>query len=104
MNPTVGRKKMPLLAGAYMSLEKLRLDLHENTSRDHKAIERFDGARRRLEYIDHALVRAHLKLLARLLVDVRASQHGIPLDPRRNRNRAAHPGIGPLGMVDDFLR
>ena len=36
-------------------------------------------------------------------VDVRAAQHGISLNASRNRNRAAHAGVGALGVIDDLL-
>jgi hypothetical protein len=32
------------------------------------------------------------------------AQDGVSLDARRNRDRAADPGIGSLGMIDDFFR
>src|ERR1700722_18068784 len=49
-------------------------------------------------------MRAHLKLLSRFLVDVRAAKHRIPLDARGHWNGATNPSIGPLGVIDDFLR
>src|SRR5258706_9217623 len=82
----------------------LGLDLHEDTGRNNQAIERFDRAGGRLEDVDDALVRPHLKLLPRFLIDVRATQNRVPLNARRHRNRPADPGIGALGMLDDFLR
>src|SRR5258707_10849975 len=49
-------------------------------------------------------MRPHLELLAALLVDVRAPQHRVALDPSRHRNGAANTGVGSLGVVNDFLR
>src|SRR5439155_18477049 len=104
MNPAVRQLKMPLSAGAQLYVRDLRLDLHEHAGRDDQAVQRFDGTRRRLEDVDHALVRAHLELLATLLVDVRAAEHGVALDAGRDGDRATDAGVGPLGMVDDLLR
>src|SRR5947209_8579105 len=95
---------MPLKAGAYLYVEKLCLDLHENARRYDQAVERFHRARRRLKNVDYALVRAHLKLFAALFVNVRAAQNRVSLDARGNRNRPAYPRVGPLGVVDDLLR
>ena len=82
----------------------LGLDLHKNAGRDNQAVKRLNGPGGRLKNIDHALMRAHLKLLAALLVDVRATKHRIPLNSRGNRNGAADAGIGALGVIDDFFR
>ena len=49
------------------------------------------------------LVGADLELLARLAVDVRAAQHGVALDARRQRDRAVDDGPGALGGVDDLV-
>src|SRR5262245_7258792 len=49
-------------------------------------------------------MRAHLELFARLFIDMRAAQHRISLDAGRHGDGPAHPGVGPLGVVDDFLR
>jgi hypothetical protein len=45
---------------------------------------------------------ADFELLAALLVDMRRAQHRELLDPRRERNRAAHFRAGPLGGVADL--
>src|SRR5260370_34532602 len=57
----------------------------------------FNEFARRLQDIDQALVGADFELFARLAVDVRAAQNGIPLDPRRQRGRSWHERAGPLG-------
>ena len=49
-------------------------------------------------------VGADFELLASLLVDMRAGQHRIALDPRRQRNRPMHFAIGPFGGIDDLRR
>src|SRR3954463_16034832 len=104
MNPTVREEKCPLWQGHVFAEKGSGLDLHEYAGRDDQAVEGLDGPRGGLEDVDHALVRAHLELLARLLVDVRATEHRVPLDPRRNGNGPADAGVGALGVVDDFLR
>ena len=82
----------------------LGLDLHEDAGRDDEAVERFDRAGGGLEDVDDALVRPHFELLAALLVDVRRPQHRVALDARGDRDRTTNPGIGALGVLDDFLR
>src|SRR5258708_36554154 len=62
------------------------------------------GVRRRIDDVEHALMRANLELLARLLVDMRRTQHGEFLDLGRQRNRPAHPRTRALGRVDDLAR
>ena len=63
-----------------------------------KRIHRLAGG---LGDIDEALVRAHLELLARLLVDVRPAVHGVLLDPRGQRHRAVHLGTRALSGLHD---
>src|SRR5438874_6549606 len=84
-------------------MKKLRLDLHEDARRYDQAVKCFDGAGRRLKNIDHALMCPHLKLLAALLINVRAAKHRISLDAGGNRDRPAYPRVGPLGVIDDLL-
>src|SRR4051812_2210603 len=97
--------KTPLTRrGVFVRKRELGLDLHEDTGRDDEAVERFDGAGGGLEDVDHTLVRAPLELLARLLVDMRAAEHRVALDAGRDRDRTAHAGVGPLGVIDNFLR
>ena len=88
-----------------MTLKKFSgLDLHKHASGHDKAIERLNGPGGGLENIDNPFVCPHFELLSALLINVRATQHRIPLDPRRNRDGAAYAGIGPLGVIDDFFR
>src|SRR5256885_12090882 len=101
MNPTVREAQMPLMAGACGSLKKLGLDLHEHAGRDDQAVKGLDGAGGWLEDVDNALVGAHLELLARLLFDVRAPKHRVPLDARRAGAGAAHAAVGSLRAVHD---
>ena len=51
-----------------------------------------------------ALVRAHLELLARVLVLVRRTNHGVQVTLGGQRNGAAHTRAGLHGSVHDELR
>src|SRR5262249_27561874 len=82
----------------------LRLDLDEHTGRHDEAVQCLNGPSGRLEYVDKALVRPNLELLTRLLVNMRRAQQRIALDPGRQRHRAAHSCVRPLGMIDDLAR
>ena len=64
--------------------------------------QRVDRLRRRIEDVDQALVRAGLELLARLLVDVRAAQHRVLVDARRQRDRSRHARAGAHRGIDDL--
>src|SRR5919206_222739 len=64
----------------------LELDLHVDAGREVELHERVHGLGRRIDDIEHTLVRAHLELLARLLVDVRRAVDGKALDARRQRD------------------
>ena len=77
------------------------LDLNINTRRQTELIERFDRLGGRLYNINQTLVRSNLKLLPRLLVDMRAGQHRVPLDARWQRNRTMDFGVSSLGSVHD---
>ena len=104
MNPTGPYdEKRPFNQGRYITT-KLSLDLHKYTRRHDEAIQRLHRPGGRFEDVDHSLVRAHLELLATLLVNVRAPQNGVPLNPRRNRNRAANPRVGSLGVLHNLAR
>src|SRR5271157_360017 len=80
------------------------LDLDVNTGRQIELHQRVYGLRRRVDNVDHALMRADFELLARLLVDMGRAQHGEFLDPCRQGNGPAHPRTGPLRGVDDLAR
>src|SRR5262245_24305631 len=82
----------------------LKLDLDVDAGRQVELHERIDCLRRGIDDVEQALVRAHLKLLAALLVDVRRAVDGEALDARRQRNRPAHLRAGALGRVDDLAR
>src|ERR1700730_8541487 len=78
------------------------LDLDVDAGGEVELHQGVDGLRRRIDDIEHALMRADLELLARLLVDMWRAQHGEFLDLGRQWDRAAHPRAGPLGGVDDL--
>src|SRR5262245_64790335 len=78
-------------------------DLDVHTRRQAESfVQSLDRLHRRLQDVDQPLMRADLKLLARLPVDVRRPQHRVPFDPRRQRDRAVHFGPGSLRGVHDF--
>src|ERR1700731_1196086 len=80
------------------------LDLDVDAGGKVELHQRVHRLRRRVDDVDHPLVRANLELLARLLVDVRRAQHGELLDLGRQWDRTPHPRAGPLGGVDDLAR
>src|SRR6476646_7520491 len=80
------------------------LDLHVDTSRQIELHQRVDRLRGRLEDVDQPLVRADLELLARLLVDVRRTEHRPLVLRGRQRNRPGQARAGPLRRVDDLAR
>ena len=85
-------------------VESSELDLDVDAGGEIELHQRVDRLRRRIDDVEHALVRADLELLARLLVDVRRAVDRELLDPRRQRNRPAHLRAGALGRRDDLLR
>ena len=58
----------------------------------------------RQQNINQPLMDANLKLLPRLLVDVRGTQNGIDRPFGRQRNRTTDFSTGALGRLDDFIR
>src|SRR5438552_15763422 len=81
---------------------RAELDLDVDAGGEVELHQRVHRLRRRIDDIEHALVRAHLELLARLLVDVRRTIDREPLDPGRQRDRTAHLRARPLGCADDL--
>jgi len=63
------------------------LDLDVHARRQAELVQGIDGLVRGLNDVDQPLVRPDLELLPRLLVDVRAPEHRVPLDPGRQGNR-----------------
>src|SRR5579859_4466630 len=86
---------------SYLCLE---LDLDVDAGRKVQLHERVDGLLRRVVDVDEPLVRPDLELVARVLVDERAADHGELLDARGQRDRAGHGRSGPLRRLDDLRR
>src|SRR6478735_5803840 len=82
----------------------LQFDLDVNAGSEVELHQRVHRLRRWIDDVQEALVRAHLELLAALLVDVRRAVHREFLDPRRQRDRAAHLRTGALGGRHDLAR
>src|SRR5690606_10561772 len=87
---------------AVMVASSGQLDLDVDAGRELELHQRIDGLVVRVDDVQHALVRAGLVLVARVLVDVRRGQDGVALDLGRQRDRAAHLRAGPLGRLDDL--
>src|SRR5271155_2314157 len=75
------------------------LDLDIDTGGEVELHQSVDGLRRRIDDVEHPLVGANFELFARLLVDMRRTQHGIFLDLGRQWNRAAYARAGTLGGI-----
>src|SRR3712207_3349165 len=82
----------------------LELNLYVDAGGEVELHQRVHRLGRRIDDIEHTLVRAHLELLARLLIDVRRAQHREALEARRQRDGPAHLGAGPLRRRHDFTR
>src|SRR5712671_1404504 len=82
----------------------LDLDLYIHPSGQIEFCEGVDGLRPRVENVDQPLVRLELELLAALLVDVRAAEHGPELPLGRQRDRAGNLRARLLGSADDIGR
>src|SRR4051812_34900121 len=80
------------------------LDVHVDRGRQVDAHERVDRLRRRVEDVDEALVRAHLEVLARVLVLVRRADDAVHVLLRRQRHRADDARTGLGHRVDDAPR
>src|SRR5882757_613855 len=88
----------------YRALIPLELDLDVDAGGQIELHQSIDRLRGRIDDVEQTLVRAHLELLAALLVDVRRPVDRKLFDPRRQRNGAADVGTGALGRRHDFPR
>src|SRR5688500_7492992 len=95
------RPTMPMFL-VVMVVASGQLDLHVDAGRELELHQRVHGLVVRVDDVEHALVRAGLVLVARVLVDVRRSKNGVALDLGRQRDRAAHLRAGPLRRLDDL--
>src|SRR5215831_15106219 len=77
------------------------LDFDVDAARQVELHQRVHRLGRRVENVDEALVRAHLELLARRLVDVRGAEHRPPVDDRRQEHGAGHAGPRAPHRLDD---
>src|SRR3954451_3485048 len=87
-----------------MSTTASELDLDVDVRRQVETHQRVDGLGRRVDDVDEALVRAHLEVLAAVLVLVRRPDDDEDVLLRRKRHRAHHGGTGTRHRVDDLAR
>src|SRR5690606_18523664 len=87
---------------ADMSMASGQLDLDVDACCELELHQRVHGLVVGVDDVEHALVRAGLVLVTRILVDVRRRQDGVTLDLGRQGDRAAHLGARPLGRFDDL--
>src|SRR5919106_1197834 len=66
------------------------LDLDIDAGRQRQPHQRIDRLRRRVDDVDEPLVRPNLELLASVLVNERAANDGVLLDPGGQRHRTRH--------------
>src|SRR5205085_4143235 len=84
--------------------QALELDLDVDAGGEVELHQRVHRLRRRIDDVEEPLVRAHLELLAALLVDVWRTVDAKLLDPGRQRDRPAHLRAGALGGGHDLTR
>src|ERR1700716_387944 len=87
-----------------LSLSSSDLDPDVDTGGQIELHQRVHRLRRRIDDIEQTLVRAHLELLAALLVDMRRPVDGELLDAGRQRNGSANLSTGPFRRVHDLTR
>src|SRR3954452_9739848 len=87
-----------------LSLSSSELDLDVDAGGEIELHQRIHRLRRRIDDVEQTLVRAHLELLAALLVDVRRSIDGKLLDLGRQRDRTTHLRTGAFISRHDLRR
>src|SRR5690625_1427857 len=92
----------PVICLVAMSVRPLKLDLDVDAGREVEPHERVDGLRRRVDDVDQPLVRAHLEVLARVLVLVRRADYAVNVLFRRQRHRASDVRASPRHGLDDL--
>src|SRR5579884_3038230 len=97
--PRAGRPRRLAVSRA----PRLRFELDVDAGGEVEVHQRVHRLRRGLKDVDEALVRAHLEMLSRLLVDVRRAVHAEPVDLRGERDRTAHERARALRRIDDAL-
>src|SRR3989338_7301063 len=78
------------------------LDLDIHTRSEIELHQRVNGLGSGVYDVEHTLACPNFKLLAALLVDMRAAQRGEFLKPGRQRDRTQNLGTGALRRVDDL--
>src|SRR4051812_32211962 len=81
----------------------LELDLDVDAGGEIEPHQLVDRLRRRGEDVDEALLRAHLEVLARVLVLERTADHAVDVLLRRQRDRPSDRRTAALRGVDDLL-
>src|SRR5881227_2491158 len=89
---------------AMSSLFPKRLNLYVDARRQIQLHQGIHRLRCRIENVHQTLMRSDLKLLARLLIDVRRTQNGPLVFDRGQRNRPSHTRSRALCSFDDFRR
>src|SRR3954454_18090506 len=92
--------RIPFNAVAMTSL----LDVHVDRGRQIDAHERVHRLRCGIENVDEPLVRAHLEVLAAVLVLVRRADDAVDVLLRRQGNRSHHTGTRAGHRLDDLAR
>src|SRR5213075_425209 len=80
------------------------LDLDVDAGREVEPHQRIDRLRRRRVDVDQPLVRAHLEVLARVLVLERRTDHAVDVLLGGQGHRTGDGGAGSLGRLDERLR
>src|SRR5262249_25106102 len=80
----------------------LELDLDVDASGEIQLHERIDGLGRGIDDVQQALVRSHLELLARGLVDVRATEDRPAIHDGGQQHGPRHPSARPPNRFDDL--
>lgn len=79
------------------------LDLDVNTSGQAQFVQCINRLVRGQHNVNQALVRTNLELFPRLLVDVRATQHRVSLNTRRERDRPVNLGFRTSSGLHDLF-
>src|SRR5436305_14308288 len=80
----------------------LELDLDIDAARRVQPHQRVDRLRAGVDDVDQTLVRPHLEMLHRLLVDVRTADDAEDILLRRERHRPGDPGARAARRLDDL--
>src|ERR1035441_2574489 len=87
-----------------MSVRPSELDLDVDACGQVQPHQRVDGLRRGVDDVNQALVRAHLEVLARVLVLVRRADDAVDVLLRGQRDRPGNPRAGARHRVNDLPR